>query len=80
MIGNYYKTIHRDENTGETEFLFSPEEKCSFAHKGLVKCKGIIGFYEEKMPLIINGRYDGEYFGLQKNTCRARQKRMLKSS
>ena len=62
MIGNYYKTIHRDENTGETEFLFSPEEKCCFAHKGLVKCKGIIGFYEEKMPLIINGRYDGEYF------------------
>lgn len=58
MLGIYYKTLSRNCSTGETVFLITPKEVCSYAENGLLKCKGIIGIYSKDIPIEINGSYD----------------------
>ena len=62
MNGIYYKTIQRNEQTGETYFYISPLEPVSFAEDGLVKCYGKIGFYAYKMPIKLKGEYKDGIF------------------
>lgn len=62
MNGIYYRTIQRNEQTGETYFYISPLEPVSFAEDGLVKCYGIIGFYAYKMPIKLKGEYKDGIF------------------
>ena len=62
MNGIYYRTIQRNEQTGETYFYISPLEPVGFAEDGLVKCYGIIGFYAYKMPIKLKGEYKDGIF------------------
>ena len=62
MIGNYYRTISRDEATGDTLFLFSPTEPCPYVKDGLLSCRGNIRIYSQGIPLEITGDYQNSYF------------------
>lgn len=62
MQGTYYKTLHRDELTGETDFLFSPLSYCPEAKDGLVTCRGCIAVYYYRLPLDLNGHFEGDVF------------------
>lgn len=62
MIGKYYKTIERDEASGETIFELSLLEHCSYAEHGILKCKGKIDIFAFGLPLEINGEFQSPYF------------------
>lgn len=59
MLGHYYRTLERDEATGDTRFLFAPTEPCPEARDGLLQCRGRIGIYAKGIPLCITGAWDG---------------------
>ena len=59
----YYKTIFRNQKTGEADFYVVPKEQCSDAINGLLLCHGTIGIYMPKTPLEIQGLfYNGKFF------------------
>ena len=62
MQGIYYKTIFRNQMTGETDFEIIPNETCEGLNNGVLSCHGIIGIYQENTPIEINGYLkDGIY-------------------
>lgn len=58
MVGKYYKTLSRNWETGDTVFLFSPQEPCTYAENGVVKCDGKIGLYIKNLPMQIEGKFN----------------------
>lgn len=66
MYGTYYKTLSRNEYTGETKFLFAPTEPCEEAIDGMVTCVGRIGIYVYRMPLKIDGYFKEHIFYIEK--------------
>lgn len=65
MLGIYYKTISRNWESGETIFLVTPREACTYAVDGLLKCCGRVGVYTKGIPLELEGTFDanrGMYF------------------
>lgn len=68
MVGLYYKTIYRNQETGETEFLITPTEHCDYAVDGLLKCHGKIGLYLKNIPIAVEGDFDGKKFIVTKDT------------
>ena len=66
MLGTYYKTIERNEYTGETSFLFVPSESTDHMKNGLISCVGKIGVYAYKMPLQLEGRFAEDIFYVDK--------------
>lgn len=68
MKGLYYKTLSRNERTGETQFLFSPTEACPESRDGLILCVGNIGFYAYKIPLELEGSFHQGVFYVKNDT------------
>ena len=68
MLGLYYKTIFRNQETGETEFLITPTEVCEYATDGLLKCFGKIGLYLKNIPICVEGDFDGKRFVVTKDS------------
>lgn len=64
MLGHYYRTLERDEATGDTDFLFAPTEPCPEARDGLLRCRGKIGIYARGVPLQVTGAWDGTAYGV----------------
>lgn len=64
MQGIYYKTLFRNQKTGEAEFDIIPSEKDDNIEldDGILHCKGIIGIYSENTPIEVNGEYDGKFY------------------
>ena len=62
VIGVYLKTLQRDELTGETTFIFCPDEYYKNAQNGIIKCIGRIELYQKNAPIFIEGQYEEEVF------------------
>lgn len=62
MIGKYYRTIERDEATGDTLFELSLLEFSPYAVNGLLKCKGKIEVLAFGIPIDIEGEFHFPYF------------------
>lgn len=62
MQGIYYKTLSRNEYSGETWFMFQPDTPCEQCIDGLVRCKGIIKPHTYKIPLTLIGHFDNDVF------------------
>lgn len=58
MLCVYYKTVFRNNNTGETVFYVTPKETCTYATDGLLKCSGTISIYTRNVPIEIDGFFD----------------------
>lgn len=58
MLCVYYKTVFRNNNTGETVFYVTPKETCTYAIDGLLKCSGTISIYTRNVPIEIDGFFD----------------------
>lgn len=43
-------------------FYFAPTQKTKYAVDGLIKCKGVISIFAQKMPLMITGEIKGNIF------------------
>ncbi|MCC2254584.1 ATP-dependent RecD-like DNA helicase [Ruminococcus sp. CLA-AA-H200] len=54
----YWKTISQDDITGITEFLAQPMSSCPHVCDGLITCRGKVGIYRKKMPVILDGEWD----------------------
>lgn len=64
MLGHYYRTLERDEATGDTRFLFEPAEPCPYVRDGMLLCRGRIGIYAKGIPLRIAGAWTGSEYAL----------------
>lgn len=69
ITGKYYRTIYRDEATGETAFYFTvvdqvPEIK-SELENGLLKCRGKITILTSGIPLQLEGEVHDHHFKLE---------------
>ena len=62
IYGLYFKTNYRDLATGETEFSFAPNKIIDNAYEGLIKCRGKIGIYTSRTPLMLKGEFVGNIF------------------
>ena len=59
MLGNYWKTISRNEQTGETVFYLKPELTSDYADKegGCIECHGRTDLYEKGAALDVEGEF-----------------------
>lgn len=62
MQGVYYKTVFRNQKTGEAEFDIIPDSVCENLDNGVLHCKGIIGIYSENTPIEIEGEFKAGFF------------------
>lgn len=62
LQGTYYKTLWRNEFSGDTQFLFCPASYCAEAKDGLVLCRGKIAVYHYRLPLAMDGHFEGSVF------------------
>lgn len=67
MVGTYYKTIFRNQETGETKFYIVPSEPCPYVKNGLLLCYGKIGIYLKNTPICIEGSYESGVYVVNKD-------------
>lgn len=66
MQGMYYKTLYRNQRSGEAEFEFIPNMQTDYLDNGVLHCKGVIGIYAPDTPLEIEGEWNGKVFVVNK--------------
>ena len=66
LTGKYYRTIDRDEGTGDTVFEFTllemPEWIIPLNQNGIVVCRGKIGIMASGIPLCLDGNVEAHIF------------------
>ena len=58
----YYKTINRNEKTGQTTFTASSLDYCEKAEDGIITCVGVIPIFNQGTPLEIDGKFQKERY------------------
>lgn len=65
MFGLYYKTIYRNQLTGETRFYIVPKVQCEHLNNGLLMCEGKIGIYLPNTPIEVIGEFKGNVYEVE---------------
>lgn len=58
----YYKTINRNERTGQTTFTASPLDYFEKAEDGIITCIGIVPIFNQGTPLEIDGKFQNDKY------------------
>lgn len=66
ILGNYFKTVYRDIESGYTIFLFRPQLTANVVGKlknGVISCKGTFPKLDPNIPIELSGTWESDKYG-----------------